>query len=272
MLLIGVVVVVVIFLGLQMIGSSGSVARKSLQNLARADSFHTKADLTLNMPVNVEGGQRPIVEMDISVEGDVGYQENIPVLDGDMRMEARGRGMILFADGDVVVTPETVAFYLNDLPALLNPKGNLVEKWTHVEAPLLTTNNPEEITEIWEYIFRDLKKGEGGTLTRSFTPEEEEQMIAQFQKSQSGNEALHVLARLLDAFDITDFTVDVNGDKELEEITVVFANEDGQGANLALSFTDYNTPVTVELPKKELTVRSEVFRKIFGSGTIRGIQ
>lgn len=283
---IGAVIIIGLLLFMRARSNKADLAR-AFNNLARAQSFHTVAELELSLPVRLRNETRPIVGVTTKVEGDVAYENETPVLTGNMYMEARGRGMVLFADGDLRLLPDAVAFNLKNLPALLNPSGSLVEKWTYVNAPVLQTNNREDfrvamahMLEGMEYTGR-AKIADGGPSLQHFrrevSAEQENILIEVFRQSVSGNRALHIITRLLRTFDVSAFEVWVNPqEKTVAQIRVTFKKPsdaaDEFRSKITLQFSEYGKPVTVDRPKGELTVKPEVFAQIFGGGEIEPIQ
>ncbi|MGH9857833.1 MAG: hypothetical protein ACRD4B_08320 [Acidobacteriota bacterium] len=255
---------------------------QSLQNVVNTETFHTTAELKLMLPTRQNTlGEQSIVSVGIKFNGDMAQDQGRPVLAGDMRLDALGRGMILFTDGDIRFLRDTVAFRLENLPALLNPRGNLLEKWTHVNVPVFETSNPDSLTMALALI-----AGRANYTGREYlgdeklhrydvrlTPEEEDALYEIFRQRNSGNRALHVLARLMNAYDISSFVVLVEaGDKEVRRLHLTFArsqeNSDQQMAELSLTFSDYGREVAIEEPPIELTVRPDVFARMFGQGEV----
>lgn len=253
---------------------------KAFQNVATANTFHAKANLELNLPVELRTKERPIVGVTARVEGDVDFSKDRPQLTGTVYAEARGRGMILFADGPLRIFPDHVAFNLTDLPALLNPKGTLIEKWTVVDTPLMKTNNPAEVKPELAAIFSHMKyvgkerlPGQVKTSAKhyqgSFTAQQEDTLAEALRQGKTGNRALHVITRLLRAFDVRSFDVWVAED-HVRRIAATFANqEDAQPrATLTLEFSDFGKRVVMEEPPRELTVQPAAFVGIFGKGEL----
>lgn len=252
----------------------------SLENLREETSYHAKANLDLDLPTQFANNRpRPIVEVTFDVEGDMIEQENgQPLFMGRLRNEARGRGMVLFADGELRLLANAIAFRLESLPALLNPQGNLLEKWTYVEVPAMETKNPDVVREALRGLVEKSKHvgaGVDGTLHYNVmvTSDDENTLIEAFRQANSGNRALHIITRLLRAFDLSRFDVYVDQQaKEVRRVEMTFVQfQDGNAterARLTIEFSDYGKAVTFEEPPKELTVRPDVFGRIFGSGEI----
>lgn len=262
------------------------LVNRAFTNLVNAESYHTNTQLDLQLPVQLQNRERPIVNVTMRVDGDVQYQDNRPVLTGNLYTEARGRGMVLFSEGDVRVLPNDVAFRLSSLPTLLNPSGNLVNKWTYVNVPTLETRNPEQVRSTFSEMLQgmtyvgesELPDTSGGQemnhYTRTFTPEQENAMVETFRQANSGNRGLHVVARLLRAFDITSFDTWVDPRRDqVRMIQVTFkkptaSDQPSQGATLRMAFSDYGKEVVIDEPPKELTVRPDIFAQMFGRGEI----
>lgn len=264
-------------------GGDTKELRRAAQALADANTFALAADLELRLPVQLRTRERPIVGVTAEVKGDVDNSGERPQFAGTVRTEARGRGMVLFADGELRVLPDYVSFYLDDLPALLNPRGTLIEKWTRVEVPLLKTNNKDNVRGAITGILTSMKfAGEedlpeaedisARRYSREFTHEEEDVLQEIFRQAESGNRALHIITRLLRSFDVRSFNVWV-ADNEIRRIEATFDKEGDEEprATLVISLGDYGKVVTIEEPPKELTVQSDVFSRIFGKGEIEEI-
>lgn len=263
------------------------VLASSLEHLRDASSYHTSAKLDIRLP-NLIGSnrQRPIVDVSFAVDGDIQVQENgQPVFFGKMRNDARGRGMTLFADGELALLPDKVAFRLENLPALLNPKGNLVEKWTYVDVPALETKNTADVRSVLEGLVQkaefvgneQIEDAKMYHYRVTLTPDEESVLIEAFRQTNSGNRSLHIVTRLLRAFEAKSIDMWVDpGSKELRKLAAIFAQplEGGSTedrAQLSLEFSDYGKEVAIQEPPRELSVRPEVFGRMFGTGDIAGI-
>lgn len=256
----------------------------SLENFVKTQTYHVDAQLVMDLPTQ-QNRQQPLVSVTFDVNGDVQEQENgQPVFAGTMRSEARGRGMVLFADGQIDLLPNAVAFRLDNLPTLLNPKGNLVEKWTYVDVPPLQTNNADAVRNAFEGLVKHADyvgrgNGDQAKLNQYRVPvssEDESNLIEVFRQAHSGNRALHVVTRLLRAYDVGSLNVWIDSDKkQLRRVEAVFGviqdNSFDDRATLTLSFSDYGKKVIIETPPKELTVRPDVFSRIFGTGEIEQI-
>lgn len=287
-LVLGAAVLIVIIIGVFAFrGSKQQELSRAFLNLAKAQSFHTNTELELSLPVKLRNQDRPIVGVTSRVSGDVSFQESTPVLTGDLYMEARGRGMILFADGQLRLLPDAVAFHLQNLPALLNPTGSLVEKWTYVNVPTLATTNQSDVKVAlantisgMQYVNKE-KAGDSGPsllhFRREVTPEQEEILTEVFRQGTSGNRGLNIVARLLKTFDIKSLEVWVDPKKEtVAQIKAVFKKPSDEADEfrsiLTMQFSDYNKSVTVDRPTGQLTVQPEVFAHIFGGAEVAAIQ
>lgn len=286
--LIGIILLIV---AIRMGGASGKqrTLAKAFENLVAAESYHAAASLDMKLPTRQNVNQQPLVDLFIDVEGDVVKQDGRPVLAGTMRQEARGRGMILFADGELRILRDSVAFRLDNLPTLLNPQGNLIDKWTYVDVPVFQTNNEGDVRAAFasmlqntEYLGTDEPPGEQGDpmlhYKKNLNAEQEDALVQMMRQGVSGNRALNVLARLLRAYDVQEFDIWVDGgSKEIRVIHVVFGRPVAEGqaetvATLQLAFSDYGKQVAIDEPERELSVRPDVFGRIFGSGEIQELQ
>lgn len=279
-----VVVLILIVVIWQVATGKQRTLAASLKNLVEAESYHVDAQLDMDLPTR-QDRQQPLASVTFEVNGDVEAMESSqPIFAGQLRSEARGRGIVLFADGELRLFQDAVAFRLDNLPTLLNPKGNLVEKWTFIDVPVLQTNNSNDVRGALEsFVKRAEYVGKGSGDQRglnqyrvSISSEDEASLVEIFRQAHSGNRSLHILARLLRAYDVGTLNVWADpSTKELQRITATFGViKDGsfdERAVLQLGFTDYNKEVAIEEPPRELSVRPEVFGRIFGSGEIAEI-
>jgi len=284
-IVIGVVVAIVLLVIVVVIVRSyhgrGDL-RQAIQALSQASTFHAASDLKLTLPLLSQGKERPFNALDIKVEGDVTRGGPTPELTGTVYMEAKGRGSIFFADGDVRLLKDATAFRLENLPVLLNPTGNLLKKWTYVPVPVLASTNPPAIQTVVNQVIQKLSyRGQDkieGVSTLHFsgtvTPVEEQQIHDVLEQKTSGNRALNIIARLLNGGDIKSIEVWV--DKSTHEIprfrlSFVHPVKNSQPvdfATLDLSFTDYGKKVTITRPPQQSTAKPDVFAKLFGTGQV----
>lgn len=278
-----VIVVVIIVAAVMIFRRSGrSDLVKAVQELAQAQTLHARSELKIQQPLLLRDKERPFTTMNIKVEGDVAKNEEIPELTGTLYMEARGRGNVFFADGDVRLLKDAVAFRLENLPVLLNPSGSLVKKWTYVSVPAFVDNKPTDIEAITQNIVQKLSYAgkddiEGKStmhFTGTVTAEEEQILHDLLEQKKSGSRALHIIARLLNGADVQSIDIWVDkGSHEIPRLTVKFVklgadNQVADFATLELAFTDYGKNVTIDRPNTEVTVKPEVFSKLFGTGQI----
>ncbi|MEX1997413.1 MAG: hypothetical protein WEA04_01920 [Candidatus Andersenbacteria bacterium] len=260
-----------------------ALAQEAWLKLTAAPSYHARAELLLNLPVRLQGRERPLNQITLRTEGDVVRDTTgVPEFTGTLFTEARGRGTVLFADGQLRLLAEAVAFRLENLPVLVNPTGSLVEKWTYVDSRLLTTRNGPEIRQVLSDVFSQLayqgkEQDNGGAIWRyagSLRAEDEARLIATLQHQVSGNHGYHIIARLLQAYDVQSLVVDVATEtQEVRTITVTFVMPESASsasalAVLNLAFSDYGKAVVIDRPVKQLTVRPEIFSRIVGTGEI----
>lgn len=281
---IGAVLVLVLF-GMWWRGSR-AVPIKALTAATQAQTFHVSSELTLHLPERLRGRPRPFTQVVSRVEGDVQRGEGgTPELAGTLRMEATGKGTVLFADGEARILHEAVAFKLHDLPVLLNPSGSLIDKWTYVERPLLALREPAAVRAALQSVFSKLtdqgrERIAGESLRRfegTLTEEEEQQLAGVLGREQSGNLGLDVIARLLEAHKLKRVSVWVAGGNELRRIELNFVRPLQRGgefdfATLTLTFTDYGKKVAIDRPAKQSTVQPAVFAKLFGTGDVEEVQ
>ena len=282
----GIAVVIVLVVAGMMLSrrsSAQAVMNDVWERLQGAHSLHAKAELLLHPALPQGARERPFTQATIRVEGDVQYAENgAPELTGKLYSEARGRGTIFFADGDVRLLHDAVAFRLENLPVLLNPSGSLIKRWTYVDVPALQASNTSDVLaavrEAAQQLRYEGKQDLDGDsayyLTGSLTPEHEDKLISVLQQSTSGSRALHVVARLLGAADADSVKVWVDtGSHELRQLEVVFSrplrDQKAPVATLRLSLRDYNKAVSIERPPREASVNPSVFARIFGTGDLK---
>ena len=282
----GAVVVLIAGVLMSRIGSE-RLLRRSFENLAEAESFSTNAELTLRLPRLRRGAERPFTEIRTTVSGDVRRAESgTAELTGTLYAEAKGRGNIFFADGDVMISEDEVLFRLDNLPVFLNRSGSLVKRWTRVGAPVLKTSNMSDIQAALEPAVASLaragtEKIDGERLVRfagTPAPEVEDALMALVDKGSSGSEAWHVLARLLRANNIDSLEVWVDSSSdEVRRIRAHFVRPLADGrtfdfAYLTLSFRDFGRDVSIDRPEAKLEVQPRAFAKIFGQGEVTELE
>lgn len=289
MAVVSLVVLVAIVGGVVMMrrGSDRQTLVRAASNLMAAESLQTTTELVINLPRRLRNADRPFTLVTVRVKGDVQQAEDsTPEVSGTLLLEARGRGNIFFADGDVRILRDEVLFNLENLPVFLNPTGSLVDKWTRVETSLLRTNNGDEVKRILVEVLSGLRRADtemvdGESLIRftgSVSAEQEEQLYELFRQRSSGNPALHQIARLLQANTVKSIDVWVDGDRdEVRKIAVHFVRplDEGQEfdfATLTMQFSQYGKGVVIDRPTTKLRVRPEVFGRIFGSGEVAELQ
>lgn len=268
-------------------GASQRELRASAANLLSAESLHTKTEFIINLPKRSGNLDRPFTLITTKFEGDVKQaDDSTPEFTGTLLVEARGRGNVFFADGDMRILRDEVLFNLENLPVFLNPTGSLVKKWTRVEASLLKTNNGEAFKQALAQALAGLTPvGEenvnGESLTRfsgSLTAEQEEQLFEMLQLQASGNPTLHQVARLLQANNVKSLEVWVDGgQEEIRRLSAHFVRPLSEGrefdfATLTLEFSDYGKEVSIDRPETKLRVRPDVFARIFGTGQAEEIK
>lgn len=280
-----VAVVLLIVFGV-MAARRGSV-EKAFERLLAADTFHVTAELAINLPARFRGGERPFTRVIAHVAGDLQRTEGAGAeLTGDLSLEARGRGVVFSAEGQTRVLHDRVLYTLDTLPVFLNPKGNLLKRWTRVPGSLLTVNNAGQIREALLRAVSGLQRNgiegvEGERLRRysgALTEEQEQQLAEATRISSSGSQAWYALARLLEANRVkaVDAWVDSRSG-ELRKVQVQFVRDLSNGsefefATLTVTFTDYNKRVEIETPESELFVQPHAFAKLFGGGEVEEVK
>lgn len=255
------------------------------QTLLNADTMHVQVELLLNLPATLKGAERPFTKVVTRLDGDMNRaQDKTPQFGGTLFLEARGRGNIFFADGNLRTLRDEVFFHLDNLPVFLNPSGSLVKRWTRVPAPVMQVKNVDQVKEVLgEVVAKAVPAGkesvQGERLARftiALSEEEETALADVLRKETSGSSALHTLARLLDANQVEEFSVWTKG-KELRQIRVHFVRplRDGKTfdfALLTLRFTDYGKEVAIERPDSKLFVAPDVFARMFGVGSVEEVK
>lgn len=281
----GVAVVVVLLLFGFSSRANRLAAAKAWQNMVGSETMHVEAEITLNLPERRRGRPRPFTRVVGRVEGDVKRNENSgPELTGNLRVEASGKGTVLFAAGEGRILHDSVAFKLHDLPILFNPSGSLLDKWTYVDSPLLQTREPQRVGEagrqmLGKLSYQGRERLNGETVRRfesSWSEEEEQQLAAVWRREQSGNLGLDAVARLLEAHKLKRMTVWVGASRELRRVEFNFVRPLQRGgefdfATLSLTFTDYGKKVTIDRPERQLTVGPRVFVRLFGTGDVEAV-
>jgi hypothetical protein len=255
----------------------------ALQKLSQASTLHATAELEIQLPTTFRRNQeRPFTVLTSRVEGDVQYRDTTPELTGTLFMEAKGRGNTFFANGDLRILHDAVAFRLENLPVLLNPSGSLIRRWTYVPTNPLATQNGAQIRASLRSLFQNLKYEGTDTINGAtahrysgrLTEEQEAALVGQLQKSTSGSSAWHIAARLLEASNVDTIQVWVErGSLEIPRMEITFVSPAGEGqtrpvAKLRLAFTEYGKKVTIDRPRQEATVRPDVFGRLFGTGEV----
>lgn len=268
-------------------GVEDKVLAQAFDQLMAAESVHTRTVLMINLPERWRGVDRPFTVIMAQVEGDViKGADDTPELAGDLRLEARGRGNIFFADGQIRILQDQVLFNLDNLPVLLNPSGSLVKKWTRVPASLLRTRNGEQVKVALADLASKLSYA-GKEVTDDATlwhyqgflaAEEQQALIEVLRRGVSGNQALGVVAWLLRANEVDELDIWIDKpSRQVRRISAHFVRPLANGgkfdfARLTLDFSAYDQPVVIDQPKTQLTVKPDVFARIFGSGEIEAIQ
>lgn len=277
MVVVLVVACALLFTKVTTAGRQRTLVRNALEHVWQAQNYHTKVSLSFTWPT-LPGTSRPITDIVLRTEGDVAPTvEGAMSFAGTLHGEARGPGTILFTDGEIVILPQAVTFRLSTLPSLLRSSGTLVNKWTQVKASVLAVSNASVLAESLSTIFerveydgKDTIPGQDASARHYHvvpTPEEEERLLA--LTSSSASPSWEIVARLLHGFEVgqIDLWID-SSSEEVRFVDVTFienraTQEAEERAHLALSFSDFGKMVTIEQPSPALTVRPEVFRRIF---------
>lgn len=277
-----VLVAVLGYFVLQRLQQRGLIAR-SFASLAAASSMKTKAQIEIHLPPRLRGAERPFTEVRARLAGEVQYAESgTPELAGALYAEARGRGTIFFADGDVRVLEDDVRFRLDNIPVFLHRSGALVNRWTRVPAALLATRNPSEVRAGLRSAFSGLRRSgrdkvEGESLVRfsgQLSEDEEAALQGVMAADVSGNAGWNVFARLLGATNVASFDVWVEPKREeVRRVRVNFVRPLKDGgvfdfATVTLSFSDYGKAVSIDEPETRLMVEPRVFASLFGKGEV----
>lgn len=289
----GVIIVVLIIMGARRGDDSGggrsanqNGLERAVANLVAASSYHTETELTLDLPSRQSPAQ--LVDVTMKLEGDVKETENDSLFAGDLFIEAKGRGLVLFTEGQLRALPDTVAFRLDSLPALLNPEGTLAEKWTHVDTSVLRSNNTDDINQTLldtanTMLRRQVEEipgadEEGMHYQGQLTAEQEEALIDVMRQGVSGSPVWNVIARLLRSYDVrvVDAWVREKGTPELRRLVVEFESPQAEGSEdpvavLTMNFSDFGKDVEVQLPEEEIAVSPEVFGRLFGEGDLDAV-
>jgi hypothetical protein len=264
-----------------------AVLADSLENFLAAETFAVRSELDLDLPLTLQGRPRPLNKVAVIIGGDMRRgEEGVQEFAGTVRAEARGSGVVLFTAGNLTVLKDRVIFKLDDFPALLNPSGSLIGKWTHVETPVFTTHNPEAIQEVvgelishLQYVGKDAvpgKESEGGYahFYGQLEGERAVRLAHVLDERSSGNKTLNIIARLLYSFELRGIDVWVDRpSRSVAAVQLAFAAPEeaasGRGATLRVAFSDYGKLVTVDTPPQERRVRPEVFAPLFNQGRLQ---
>lgn len=251
---------------------------KALGNMAAATSYHTKVNLKLALPVRSPDREQPFRQVEIKLAGDVARDDTGAEFGGRLYAEAKGRGNIFFADGEIFLLSDATAFRLENLPVLLNPTGSLVERWTYVDAALLRVNNNEQILAQLGGLANKAVKGARVEDTQWWlvpvTEEDEPRLIEMMRPGVSGSEAWGVLTRILRAYEVKTLALAVDKRNNSLSQVVMVAGERGEEGEISdkieliVEFSDFGKDVVIERPEREATAKREVFGRVFGSGEL----
>lgn len=236
------------------------------QHLAASNGTHVLTTLTLALPhTNGQISNQPIVNVGIKTEGDLLWKEK-PKYAGTFKIDTSGRGMQLFTDGQIHIAPEKTFFKLDNLPTLIDPRGNLLGKWTGTDITLLRVTNPEELFPALDSLFTNWVKTKDGTYEKTITADEAKLLASKFQLQSSGSQAFNIAARLLKTFTVDKATATLDNEKNLHELTFhfVYTEKSEQQATLAFTFSEQGKDNSVETPTAESNVQPEIFTKLFG--------
>lgn len=259
----------------------------AVANLQRAASFHTLIQLQIYLSETLNGRPRPFTLARIKIDGDAQRSSDTAYeFGGTLYADIRGRGNIFFTDGELRLFPDTTAFRLANLPALIPNSQNLTQRWTYVDTPLLVTRNGHELRQAlaslvnrFSFVGKETANHQPLYHFRAvLSPDEEKEFARLLQNTASSNQAFHVIARLLTAGDAQAWDVWVNAKtNQLDHWQVEFTRP---GANdepvtlalLKVSFADVGKGVTIERPVRQSHVSPGIFGRLFGSGEIAGLQ
>lgn len=284
------VVVVLVIAGVRSQGQEETQGRDAIEeaiaNVIAANSYHAMAELVLDLPSQRNPAQ--LIDVVMRAEGDIQETENDTLFGGNLFIEAKGRGLVLFTEGELRIMPASVAFKLNSLPALLNPEGTLTDKWTYVDTDTLRSTNTLEINQLLIDVGSSLQRRgperipgteqQGIHYQGQLTQEQEDVLVAALRQPTSNSKAWNVVARLLRAFDarVVDVWIDEEENPQLRRVAVTFENPEVQNddpeATLILAFSDFGKEVNIEAPEREITVSPEVFARLFGEGDVRVLE
>lgn len=269
------------------LGNKDRELAAALKNILGAETLHTKTELVIHLPRRMGTVDRPFTEILFRVDGDMQKaSDSTPEVSGQLLVEARGRGNVFFADGDIRILKDEVLFNLENLPVFFDPKGRLIKRWTRVETSLLTSSNGEQIKTALASAATAVKyagkeKIDDTTVLRfhgALTSEQEEALYQVVRHRASGNQALSVIARLLQANNVDSLDIWVDSSAgEIRRIAAHFARPLSNGntfdfATLTMDFSDYGQPVTIDHPEAKGRVQPQVFGRILGSGDFEEIQ
>jgi hypothetical protein len=253
----------------------------ALTNLFKAHTYHLATNLTLNLSSAVNNKLRPFPHIVITTNGDVS-QGSLTVFIGTLNISAQGQGNTLSSHGELRALPKATAFKLAEIPLLLNPSGNLVNKWTYVPTPLLNVTDSQNIMSSFTNIVQRLSYGgtdkidgqEAVRFSGSVTPDQQKTLAAVLSSSASGSPVLDQLSRILSVSTIKNLSVwtDSRASK-VQKIEVDFTKSGGNStsndfATLTLAFSDYGKAVKADNAPVQLTVKPEAFAQFFGGSQI----
>jgi hypothetical protein len=263
-----------------------ALIERSWEKLAETETVRTEVELVMNLPEGEEG-IRPFTQVTARLRGDaVKERAETAAFKGDLYLEAKGRGNIFYADGRVDILPTEVLFRLENIPAVLQQGGSVLDKWTRVETEILQARNAPEIHQALAETLAGLRPVGESTIegeelqrfSKDISAAEKEKLTAVLEQHQSGSPAWDSLGRLLKANDEGVLDVWINEkSREIRRWRLSLRQAQAGGSTrefgiLTMNLMNYGSPVTIERQESVYTAKGEVFAKLFGRGEVGEIE
>lgn len=253
---------------------------RAIQNWQQAQSYNATVALVLHLPEMNGQVRRPFTEVSMGFLGDVKTADNgSPEATGRIHGEAKGAGTSLATDGQIRILADSTFFSLNTVPVVVDPTSSLANKWALVDTKLLRTTNNEAILTALQPIIEGLNKEGKETqddvsatkYQGTVTPEQAKALQEALASTNSGNQVLNIVSRLLEAYNVKSVAIWIDNDSQVRHLEVAFidrANADTPRAELAVFLKDFGKEVTIDRPEAVETIPPTVFSQLFGSGQV----
>lgn len=252
---------------------SKSRVEKAFANLTNSSTFHLTVALDLAVPTRDQAKEKPVPLVLSKFNGDVRREGETMQLAGTLAAEMRDQGRALYANGDIRVLSDAVAFRLATAPAALVENDNLVSRWTYIlTSPVKVQANGGVRGALAMFIsnltFKDSTKTEAerlDTYRTEFKPEDEQLVLKELEKNGNANAIQVALVHVLQAYDTQWAEVQIDSRDQIRKIEVALTlpNDNRPAVLLTVRLSDYGKEVDISRPPQELTVKPDVFKTIW---------